>query len=140
MKKHGALLPLIVLVALSPTITSCTNIQDAAGLAVPESRIVQIPLVILPKTMETIPKGSRIVIADIEENCVAEAKDAIMRRFIDNDKYNVITRDNLQQILLEGGERNWGGRFNTETTAKLGELLSASIFIVGRVTYCGYSA
>lgn len=59
-----------------------------------------------------------------------------MRRLTDNTSYTVLTRDNLEQII---GEKQlaWAGDFNTQTAAKLGQLMGASLWIVGKVVYCG---
>jgi hypothetical protein len=121
---------------------SCATIQPApveVSATSPEADVVGISIVVTPKIKRIIPKGSRIVIANITGDCSTEVKDALMRRLIDNSDYDVLTRENLDQILWES-DINWGGRFNTETAAKLGKLMGASLFIVGRVAYCGYSA
>ncbi len=108
-----------------------------AKAPLPDPGVVSVSVVVTPKNKRIIPKGSRIVITDIAGDCADEVKDALMRRLIDNSDYDVLTRDNLRQIIGEA-EFSWGGKFDTETAAKLGELLGASLFIVGRVVYCGY--
>ncbi|MEM6796651.1 MAG: CsgG/HfaB family protein [Acidobacteriota bacterium] len=93
-------------------------------------------MVASPTILRDIPKRSRIVIADIGGPCTLELKNALMTRLVDNSEYDVLTRDNLEQLLLET-ENNWSGPFNTKTAATLGELLGASLFVVGNVVYCG---
>ena len=102
----------------------------------PKSEVIEIPIVVAPTITRDIPKGSRIVIAGITGPCSVELTNALMKRLVDNSEYEVLTRDNLQQLLGEI-QKNWSGNFNTETTARLGELMGASLFIVGNVVYCG---
>ena len=131
---------MLFLIATLIATTSCTGFKSAPPEPPPpppKSLEVQIPIVVMPNEGRVTPKkGSTIFIADISGPCSEEVKNALMRRLIDNADYDVLTRDNLQQIFVES-EMNWGGKFNTETGAKIGELLSASLFIVGRVVYCG---
>lgn len=129
----------VLFMVISSLMMSCTGFRQEPVIATPQkSKVVEIPIVVSPKIKNVIPKGSRIVIANIAGDCAEEVKDALMRRLIDNADYDVLTRDNLEQILVEA-DRSWAGRFNTETATKLGELLGASLFIVGRVIYCGPS-
>lgn len=117
---------------------SQTPCPPAVAAAPPPSKPVRIPVLVVPDRAFLVPKDSRIVIADIEGDCAEEVKDALMRRLIDNRDYSVLTRDNLQQLIGEATE-TWSGKFNTETAARLGELMGASLWIVGRVAYCGQS-
>ena len=118
-----------------------TPAGPAAVTVVPptESKIVDISIVVEPRHAEAIPEGSRIVIADIVGDCADEVKAALMRRLIDNSQYDVLARDNLDQIIRENYQ-SWEGDFNSNTAAKLGDLLGASLFVVGQVVYCGQSA
>jgi hypothetical protein len=105
----------------------------------PEPTTLTIPIVVKPKVRELVPKGSRIVIADIEGYCDEEVKTALMKRLVDNADYSVVTRDNLNQIIGEA-DQSWTGKFNTDTAAKLGDLMGASLWIVGHVSHCGQTA
>ena len=110
----------------------------------PDSEIIRLSVLVTPNAKKAIPKNSRIVVAHIEgrdtreglDDCANAVKDALMRRLIENADYDVLSRDDLDWIYQEM-KNNWGGTFNTATTAKLGELLGASLFVVGRVGYCG---
>lgn len=113
-----------------------TPIATPPPLPAPE--VVQIPVVVSPKESKAIPKGSRIIITDISGDCVTEVKDALVRRLIDNTDYDVLAREHLRQILVES-EETWSGPFDTETAAKIGRLMGASLFIVGKVISCGPS-
>ncbi len=130
-------------VMISLVVTSCTTMVQPTPVPVSaprlEPKLVDIKIIVTPKEETVIPKGSRIVIANISGACADEVKDALMRRLIDNSDYDVLTRDNLHQIIGETNI-NWEGRFNTETATRLGELLGASLFVVGRVVYCGQAA
>lgn len=140
MKARSRFSRLFPFALISCALISCTTVQQVPmSLPVPEAELVPISIIVSPTVKKIIPKGSRIVIADIAGECSTEVKDALMRRLIDNSDYDVLTRDNLRQIIGES-EITWAGRFNTETAARLGELLGASYFVVGRVAYCGPSA
>lgn len=104
----------------------------------PEPELLKIPIVVTPKNRELIPPGATIVIADIAGLCAQEVKTALMKRLVDNADYNVVTRDNLRQIISEA-DQSWAGKFNTDTATKLGELMGASLWIVGRVAHCEQS-
>ncbi|MCB1036670.1 MAG: hypothetical protein KDD47_22790 [Acidobacteria bacterium] len=101
-----------------------------------QPKIVQVPVMLSPAGKNLIPPRARLVVGDIQGDCHSAVKDAIMRRFVDNSSYEIVTRDNLKQIQKEI-EDGWSGAFNTKTAAGLGELLGASLWIVGRVAYCG---
>jgi curli biogenesis system outer membrane secretion channel CsgG len=116
----------------------CATLPTPMATAPAESRAVEIDIVVTPKEKNIIPKGARIIIADIAGPCGQEVKDALMKRLVDNADYTVVTRENLDQIADEL-ERSWAGKFNTETAGNLGKLLGASRWIVGRVSYCGAS-
>jgi hypothetical protein len=105
----------------------------------PKARIVAKRILVTPKDREAVPKGRTIVIADIEGPCAQEVKTALMKRLVDNADYSVVTRDNLRQIVSEA-DQSWAGKFNSDTAAKLGELMGASLWVVGRVANCGPSA
>lgn len=125
---------LLVAVALC---AGCTTVGPQVDtVPVPEPEIKKIPIVVKPKDRDLIPVGERIVIADIEGNCAQQVKTALMKRLVDNANYDVITRDNLRQIISEA-DQSWAGKFNTETAAKLGRLMGASLWIVGHVAHCG---
>jgi hypothetical protein len=102
----------------------------------PPGEVVKVRVLLKPTIVAEIPEGSRIVITDISGVCALEVKDALMSRLVDNANYDVLTRENLSQILVES-EKSWAGDFNTKTAVRLGELLGASLFVVGRVVYCG---
>lgn len=120
-----------------PLMVSCVSTQiGPVSVPPPPSQSVKIPIVVSAEDDRTIPKGAGIVIEDISGDCSEEVEDALISRLIDNTGYNVLTRDNLAQIFGEAN-MNWEGRFNTETVNKLGELVGASMFVVGRVGYCG---
>jgi hypothetical protein len=102
----------------------------------PGSELIKVPVVVSAEGNRMIPKGETIVITNIDGECAGEVKDALMKRLVDNPDYNVVTRDHLTQILIET-ENAYSGEFNSETAARLGELLGASLFIVGRVVHCG---
>ena len=99
-------------------------------------KVVKVRVVVTPKTIPEIPKGSRIVITEIDGMCSGDVQNALMRRLVDNADYDVLTRDNLRQIMVES-KQGWLGDFDSRTSVQLGDLLSASLFIVGRVIYCG---
>lgn len=106
-----------------------------------ESQMMSTWIAVKPQVGESLPPGSRIVVSRVVgslggADCAQAVKDALFRRLIDNGRYTVLSRDDLELILFEGDE-SWGGRFNTQTAPKLGELLGAGYFIVGRVSYCG---
>lgn len=127
------------LFALTTTLVVLCGCQSTTKpIQYSRSKIVQIPVLVVPEKHTVVPRGSRIVIAGIEGDCTNEVKDALMRRLIDNNDYSVLTRDNLKQIVSET-DTVWAGRFDTETSARLGRLLGASLWIVGRVVYCGPS-
>ncbi len=96
---------------------------------------VKVPLIARPKTANTIPEGSRIVIGEISGLCSEMVADALLQRLAENVKYEVLTREYLKYILEEH-EDNWSGDFNTQAISETGELLGASVFIFGRVGYC----
>ncbi len=100
------------------------------------TEIVQIPILVRGNRRTNIPDKANIVIASINGECAEPIKHALMKRLIDNNRYSVLTRDNLQQIIGEA-DLSWAGRFNTETATKLGRLMGASLWVVGRVAYCG---
>lgn len=143
---------------LNMNLTSCrfirlTAVSLIAGFSIscasvpkliPDSEIVRLSVLVTPTAKETIPEKTRIVVADIRgrsdqegrDHCADAVKDALMRRLIENANYDVLARDDLNWIYQEM-ENNWSGRFDTGTAAELGELLGASLFVVGRVGYCG---
>lgn len=110
---------------------------ELSAPTVPPS-LEEIPISLSPSVTDLVPDGARIVIANISGECADEVKDALVRRLIDNTNYNILARDYLKQIILEN-EGEWAGDFNTETATKLGRLLGASLWIVGKVTFCGKS-
>jgi hypothetical protein len=126
---------------MTSVLVSCTSAPPATVFQPPppEPEVVEISIVVSPKSKEAVPEGTRLVISDLEGDCANEVRDALMRRLIDNERYEVLTRENLNQILGEA-ELKWSGGFDTTTGARLNELLAASMFIVGRVAYCGDSA
>jgi len=135
-----SLRPIAAALVAGSLFAGCATVPAAPAPAPPpESEVFRIPIVVTPKDTEIIPEGSRIVIADIAGPCADEVKTALMKRLVDNADYDVITRDNLRQIIGEA-DMSWAGKFNTETAAKLGELMGASLWIVGRVAHCGQSA
>ncbi|MEM7480510.1 MAG: CsgG/HfaB family protein [Acidobacteriota bacterium] len=134
-------LGVVVLGLASMTLLGCQTASpiekdEVRIVAVAPSKLVEIPIVVTPKEGKTIEPGKSIVIADIEGPCSKEVKTALMRRLTDNSDFDVLTRDNLRQIIDETSMK-WNGAFNTETGAKIGELMAASLFIVGEVHYCG---
>lgn len=114
------------------------NAESVISSIVEKPEVIAIPIVVSPSHSNEIAEDSRIVIMNVSGDCSTEVKDALMRRLIDNPKYNVLSRDYLSQIVVET-EQNWSGQFNTDTASKLGELMGASLFIVGQVAYCGVS-
>lgn len=124
------------------------NPTEAESTAVPPAESVRVPIVTmtahhLKGLKEARPKGTRpkkirLVIADINGLCAQEVKDALMRRLTDNPDYEVLSRDNLDHIMREQ-DKSWNASFNSKTAVTLGNLLGASRFIVGRVTYCDES-
>ena len=103
---------------------------------IPESPLVEIAVLTTKKHAVDIPSKSRIVVSDITGPCSIELKNALARRLVDNVDYEVLSRDNLDKILIES-KSQWAGDFNTQTAVKLGRLLGASLFIVGEIVYCG---
>ena len=130
----------LVAVVLATQLVGCASSSSVDPIArvIPESRLVEISVLTTSSTAIEIPPKSRIVVADIAGDCAVELKNALTRRLVDNADFEVLSRDNLEQILIES-DNNWAGRFNTETAVKLGRLLGASLFIVGQVVYCGPS-
>ncbi len=127
------------------SLTGCTSLftpqatvlpESAVAPTIPESQLVEISVLMTSESLRKVPKNSRIVIADIGGPCANELKNALMRRLVDNAQYDVLSRDHLQQILFESTQQ-WAGSFNSRTAIQLGELLGASIFLVGDVIYCG---
>ncbi|MEM8997117.1 MAG: CsgG/HfaB family protein, partial [Acidobacteriota bacterium] len=102
----------------------------------PDSELREISILGRSRAEVTLPRGSRIVIAGIAGTCDLELKNALAKRLVDNNEFQVLDRDNLDRVLIEA-DANWGGRFNSNTAVRLGELLGASVFIVGQVIYCG---
>jgi len=117
---------------------------QSSVVVLPASQLMGTWIAVTPSAREIIvPPGSRIVIANIAGGlsaggCAQAVKDALVRRLIDNTKYEVLSRDDLGLILFEG-DQGWGGRFNSTTAPKLGEILGAGYFIVGRISYCSES-
>jgi len=107
-------------------------------MEVPAARAVRVRIVTIPAKPRSVLKKTRLVIADIHGRCAQEVKDALMRRLTDNPDYEVLSRDNLDKIMREQ-EKSWDESFNSKTAVKLGNLLAASKFILGRVTYCDES-
>ncbi len=103
-----------------------------------DAEIVKVRVVVAPEVSKKIPTGSRIVITNFDGPCALEVQDALMRRLVDNADYDVLTRDHLRQILVES-EQSWTGKFDSTTATRLGDLLGASLFVVGRIAYCGPS-
>lgn len=113
---------------------------------------VELPLIVSSKAREAIPKGTRIVISHIEDKkriddtkeenevgeCADAVRDALLVRLADNTDYIVLARDDLKSMFFET-DLQWSGKINTQTSVRLGELLGASVFVVGRVAYCGQS-
>jgi hypothetical protein len=125
----------------SPSPQSQTNRQPTPTSASPApsaAEMVKVRVVVAPKISTKIPAGSRIVITNFDGVCALEVQDALMRRLVDNADYDVLTRDYLRQILVES-EDSWAGKFDTTTATRLGDLLGASLFVVGRIAYCGPS-
>ena len=108
----------------------------SAPRALPESDLVEMSVLVTSDNVRKVKEGSRIVIAGIGGQCATELKNALMRRLVDNAKYDVLSRDQLKEIIIES-EQQWAGKFNTKTAVDLGELLGASLFLVGDVVYCG---
>lgn len=138
MKPIGIASPLAILSTLVTLLAGCATTAPVAPppIMAPKPELAGVPIVVIPKARKIIPKGSRLVITNVSGSCSDEVKDALMRRLIDNADYSILSRDNLDQIMVEA-DRSWGARFNSETAARLGELMGASYFIVGRVVYCG---
>lgn len=130
----------LLCLALIFSSTSCQTAQVAERLYRDsiDSTLYEVPVSLLSKLREEIPPGTRIVIADLEGDCGTEVKDALMRRLIENSDYTVLTRDNLGSLIKEA-DFTWSGRVDTRTATRLGDLLGASVFIVGRVVFCGFT-
>lgn len=138
---HLHSLILMILVTLQIACSSNTAVEplkiaDIPTGTQPTARIVGIPVVVEPRIRRAIPKDSRIIITDIQGECATEVRDAVMTRLIDNTDYHVLAREYLNQIKNEA-RLNEEGDFDSTTMTRLGDLLGASMFIVGRVTYCG---
>ncbi len=103
-----------------------------------DAEIVKVRVVVAPEISKKIAAGARIVITNFYGPCKLEVQDALMRRLVDNADYDVLTRDHLEQILSES-EKSWTGDFDSTTATRLGDLLGASLFVVGRIAYCGPS-
>ncbi len=135
-------------VVMASAIIGCTSIQPTYEPIVeplPDPSIIKVSIVTTQRDKRIIPVGSRIVITNITGDCAKEVKDALMQRLVDNADYDVLTRDNLEQILRESDlttsmDERLFGKFTSEASAAIGELLGASLFIVGRVSYCGESS
>jgi len=142
MSKCGFVIASWVLSLLSSVVASAETPSTSYSKVTPESNLTATWIAVRSQQRETIPPRSRIVIAEIAGyngvDCAQEVKDALVRRLLDNSNFEVLSRDDLGLILFEGDEA-WGGRFNTATAPKLGELLAASYFVVGRVSFCGTS-
>ncbi len=139
--EHFRSLILMILVTLQIACSSNTAVEpiktaDIPSVTQPAARIVGIPVVVEPQNRRAIPKDSRIIITDIQGECATEVRDAVMTRLIDNTDYHVLAREYLNQIKNEA-RINEEGDFDSTTMTRLGDLLGASMFIVGRVTYCG---
>lgn len=166
----GSHLPLrlaaVALVALLGV--SCSSLPDPL-IAPPDPETVRLSILATPTLKEVIPPGARIVVANISGgrystngvsaningvsantnsgsasigggiSCSEAVKDALMRRLIENANYDVLSRDDLDWIMKEM-EMNWSGVFDTQKVKEVGKLLGASYFVVGRVTYCGFTA
>lgn len=138
----------IATAVMTSAMIGCTTIQPTYEPVVqplPDPSMVKVSIVTQQKDKRFIPKGSRIVITNITGDCAKEVKDALMQRLVDNADYDVLTRDNLEKILGESGlttsmDERLFGKFTSEASAAIGELLGASLFIVGRVSYCGESS
>lgn len=131
-----ALVFLLVVVAMDMTTLPGPAKAQSMVPSPPRSEVVEVAVIVAPKGKKPVPEGSRVVIADVEGECADELKAALTRRLIDTEGYDVLSRDNLEQILVEA-DKTWAGRFNTQTAVRLGELMGASLFVVGRVLYCG---
>ena len=142
MKDKTYLVGALICALLSSQLAGCATsaITPPPPRAVPpaESKLVEMAVLTTSAYSVEIPPKSRIVIADIAGDCSVELKNALTRRLVDNANYEVLSRDNLEQIIIES-KNNWAGGFNTETAVKLGRLLGASLFVVGQVVYCGPS-
>lgn len=131
--------PCLLLLAL--LCSACTGIDSPPmqRTFVPppaEAELVKVRVVAKPRVERAIPVRSRIVLTDFEGDCAIEVRDALMQRLVDNADYDVVTRSFLDQILAEA-EQAYAGDFNTDTAIKIGDLMAASVFVVGRVAYCG---
>lgn len=126
---------------VASTLSGCATVQEPTVQTsyiqpIPEAELVKVRVVVKPKNDRTLKPDSRIVLTNMAGECATEVRDALMRRLVDNTDYQVVTRDFLDQIMVES-EQGWAGKFDSRTAARLGELLSASVFVVGRVAYCG---
>lgn len=129
---------MLIYTLLATQLVGCASGGKHVAQLIPDSKLVQISILTTTSNVVKIPPKSRIVISNIAGECALELKNALARRLVDNANYEVLTRDNLEQLMIEA-DRNWAGRFNSETAVRLGELLGASMFIVGQVVYCGPS-
>jgi|GEM_PF-2407728 len=127
---------LLLVIALSPVLTGCASLKGAFRWTLPESKLVEMSVLVTSANIEKVQSGSRIVIAGIGGECASELKNALMRRLVDNAGYDVLSRDQLNEIMFES-QQTWAGEFNSSTAVELGELLGASLFLVGEVVYCG---
>jgi len=136
----GLVLTIFSLVACGPrkVVSSAASLDFLTPKQEPGSELVKIPVVVSPAAGLPLPKNRTVVITDISGECSKEVKDALIRRLVDNPNYNVVTRDHLDQIMVET-ENSWSGAFNSETATQLGDLFAASLYVVGRVVSCGES-
>lgn len=126
----------LIMFAISFIFTGCASFKGAFRWTLPESNLVEMSVLVTSANVQKVPPGSRIVIAGIGGECSSELTNALMRRLVDNSGYNVLSRDQLDEILVES-EQAWAGKFNSATAVEMGELLGASLFLVGEVVYCG---
>lgn len=140
MKTHKWLLALLVsFVALSSI--GCSGLTQIIASKQPldESDITRVSMTVASSTGITLPEGTRIVVGEVEGACGQEVKDALMLRLIDNPHYDVLSRDNLPEVLQEI-DFSWSGQVDSQTASELGKILGASVYIVGRVSFCGVSS
>lgn len=126
----------LLMLSSALSISCASTSKSPVILQPPTPQLVEAPVLLIPKSGAGVPRESRIVIADIEGQCSEHVKNALMSRLIDNENYSVLTRENLEEIVSET-KMSWAGDFNTDTANHLGQLLGASMWIVGRVSYCG---
>lgn len=139
---HVALMTFILLTFVGCSSSSMTKVQnliDSPSSAIEaqplERDIVEIPILLEPVGKSAVPAKTRIVIMGLQGPCSGNVKDALVRRLVENTDYDILTRENLRQIVRER-DMQWAGDFNSRSAIQIGELLGASMFIVGRVLIC----